>query len=157
MPQVFTHRLNKTISAALVFSASPPDSLSVRIEGLEDWAEVLIDGIAWGVCNGTEAALDGFDSGRLQVIRNEKFDGTATYGTATIVSTKEVAFEDAIVREEKFRYVDFRRPLKLQGTANYLIVFPAPRENSAPGASYDCSLTVRGRIRRRRRSSPEEE
>lgn len=150
MSQTFTPLLNKAISDTLNSTVLPPDSLSVRLINLEAQnAYVKLYGIAWGLVTAAEAALNDFDFAVLQILRNEVFDPDFQYGGLNAIRSKDVVFEDVIIREQKFNYIDFATPMELREASNYLIVMNAPINIAIPNTNYDCVLSVRGEFCKR--------
>jgi|SRR5215475_2500304 len=145
MPQLATNLFNNTIAASLVRGATPPDSLSLRITGLEAGKYAKIYDIVWGIISSTETGLTDFDFGVLQIIRNEVFDPSFVYGTIASVQTKDVVYQDVITRDSKFHQLKFDEPFKLDDGSNYLIIFPAPTDITLT-PTYDCCLTVHGEL-----------
>lgn len=147
MPQAFEKNLNKTVYGLNLNRATvPPDSVSVRIEGLNQGGYVEIYSITWGIVAATDAALGAFDFGPLLVIRNEVFDAAFNYGLPNTPDVKDVVWQDEIVRAASFNHREFFEPMKLTEASNYLIVAAAPVDLAAAATPYDVVLTVRGQV-----------
>ena len=147
MPQPFQNLLNKTVYGANLNRATvPPDSLSVRLEGLNPGGYVEIYSVTWGIVAATNAALDTFDFCPLSILRNEKFDDAFNYGLPNLPDLKDVVWNDEIIRNIMFNHREFFEPMRLTEASNYLIVVAAPVDLSAAATPYDAVLTVRGEI-----------
>lgn len=147
MPQAFEKLLNKTVYGANLNRATvPPDSLSLRLEGLNPSGYVEIYSVTWGIVAATNAALDAFDFCPLLILRNEKFDDAFNYGLPNTPDVKDVIWQDEIIRNIMFNDRQFHEPMRLTEASNYLIVVAAPVDLGAAATPYDVVLTVRGEI-----------
>lgn len=157
MPQVFTHLLNKTVTAILANSGTPNfDSLSVRIRGLCRGGYAELFGITWNLSAQDGSALNDAIYTRLMIIKNEVFDPVFDYNNPQVDQQKDVIFRDTIIPQRGnpainariapyARHLNFKPAMKLNGAADYLVIITAP-VRVAGGANYRLNLTVRGSL-----------
>lgn len=157
MPQNFTHHFNKTVYGVLNHTASPPDSLSVRLTNISKWSYGKIYGISFGLCPpGATSILADEITGELLILRNERFDPGVAYRLSLLaggggISARDVAYHWPFIKGpgafgDVCKALEFPVPLELKDASDYLIIMPAPLTLSTPSDNADCSLTVRGEI-----------
>lgn len=148
MPQVFTNLLNDAIEDPVYdpFAVGVVQSISVRLEQMQQGTFAEIYGITWGslpVGNPPTGNL----FGSLLIIRNHIFDPNISYGISLVSSFLDVVYIDKVSRFKNKRNFNFTIPLKLEGASNYLIVaagFSDP-DIIAP-STMQVYLSVRGAI-----------